>query len=173
MGIWPFYSGEELRAMYPGGRAGPKAARQARLWAGVFGLGVLPRRWVTLEVPGRRTGRMTRFPLGMADLDGHWYLVPMLGERSNWVQNIRAAGGMSVIRRRRAVRCQLIELPVPDRAPVLKRYLNQVPGARPHVPVDRRAPLARFAAIAPQYPVFEVLPISHTEGTRAQGEDAR
>ena len=26
-------------------------------------------------------------------VDGHWYLVPMLGERCNWVQNVRAANG--------------------------------------------------------------------------------
>jgi polyisoprenoid-binding protein YceI len=31
-----------------------------------------------------------------------------------------------------------------------------VPGARPHVPVDRRAPLAEFEAIAARYPAFRV-----------------
>ena len=45
----------------------------------VLGAGLLPRRWVTLEVVGRRTGRVTRFPLGMADWHGDWYLVSMLG----------------------------------------------------------------------------------------------
>jgi hypothetical protein len=95
----------------------------------------------------------------MADLDGTWYLVPMLGERCNWVQNVRAAGGRATLRHGRAVACRLIEMPVSERAPIIKRYLQQVPGARPHIPVDRHAPLAEFEAIAPRYPAFRVVPV--------------
>jgi len=158
MSSWPF--GEDrLRAMYRGGRADATARRFSRLWAAVFGFGLAPRRWVTLEVPGRRSGRLARFPLGMADQDGQWYLVPMLGERCNWVQNVRAAGGRATLRHGRAVACRLAELPVSERAPVIKRYLEQVPGARPHIPVDRHAPVADFEAIAPRYPVFRVAPL--------------
>ena len=144
--------------MYPEGRADPAARRLAHWWAGVFALGLQPKRWVTLEVAGRRSGRVTRFPLGMADLGGEWYLVPMLGERCNWVQNVRAADGWVTLRHRRAVECRLVEVPVSERAPILKRYLDRVPGARPHLPVDRHAPLADFAAIAARYPVFRVVP---------------
>jgi len=86
-------SDDRLRAMYAGGRANRAARRLARLWAAVFQLGLMPSRWVTLEVPGRRSGRVTRFPLGMADWNGQRYLVPMLGERCNWVQNVQAANG--------------------------------------------------------------------------------
>jgi len=75
---------ERLRAMYAGGQANAAARRFARLWARVFGLGMAPKRWVTLEVTGRRSGRTVRFPLGMADWQGHWYLVPMLGGQCNW-----------------------------------------------------------------------------------------
>jgi hypothetical protein len=160
---WP-YGDDRLRAMYRGGRADATARRFSRLWAAVFGLGLMPRRWVTLEVPGRRSGRVTRFPLGMADLDGQRYLVPMLGERCNWVQNVRAAGGRATLRRRRAVACRLAELPVSERAPILKRYLQQVPGARPHIPVGRHAPVADFEAIAPRYPVFRVTPLELHRG---------
>ncbi len=154
--MWP-YSEDQLRAMYAGGRGNATARRFARAWAVVFGMGLLPRRWVTLEVVGRRSGRVRRFPLGMADRDGHWYLVPMLGE-CDWVRNVRAARGQVILRRRRAVPCRLVELPVPERAPIIKRYLETVPGARPHIPVDRHAPLADFEAIAARYPVFRVLP---------------
>jgi hypothetical protein len=103
---------ERLRSMYPDGRA----RRYARRWSRVFAVGLLPRRWVTLEVAGRRSGQVTRFPLGIADYDGHWYLVPMLGERCNWVRNVRAAGGRATPRRRGAMACQLVELPVGERA---------------------------------------------------------
>jgi len=157
MRIKPF-SDEQLRAMYAGGHANATARRFARLWAAVFGLGLLPRRWVTLEVTGRRSGRTVCFPLGMARWHNHWYLVPMLGEQCNWVQNVRAAGGRVILRRGRAVPCRLVEEPAGARAPILRQYLQQVPGARPHIPVDRSAALTDFEAIASRYPVFRVVP---------------
>jgi hypothetical protein len=144
--------------MYAGGRGGTTARRFSRLWSVMFGLGVLPRRWVTLEVRGRRSGRIVRFPLGMADWDGQWYLVPMLGGQCNWVRNVRAAGGRAVLWRRHRVTCQLAETPVGERAALIRRYLQQVPGARPHIPVGQHAALAEFEAIAPLYPVFRVVP---------------
>jgi polyisoprenoid-binding protein YceI len=157
-------SDDRLRAMYPRGRADATARRLSSLWAAVFQLGLMPRRWVTLEVAGRRSGRVTRFPLGMADWNGQHYLVPFLGERCNWVQNVRAADGVATLRRRRAVRCRLVEVPVSERPPIIKRYLEQVPGARPHIPVDRRAPVAEFEAVAERYPVFRVVPAASAPG---------
>ena len=167
MANWPF-SPDRVRAMYTGGRAGPAARRFSRLWAAVFSWGLMPKRWVTLEVAGRRSGQLTRFPLGMADLGGHWYLVPMLGEHCNWVKNVRAAGGLVTLRHRRAVECWLAELPVDQRASIIKGYLQQVPGARPHVPVDRHAPAADFEVIAPSYPVFRVIPAPRQDGSQSQ-----
>ncbi|MDN5796497.1 MAG: hypothetical protein L0H79_12185 [Intrasporangium sp.] len=41
-------------------------------------------------------------------------------------------------------------------APLLKAYVQQVPGARPHVPVHRHEPVSKFEAIATAYPVFLV-----------------
>lgn len=155
MGSWPL-SDNDLRAMYAEGCANATARRFARVWAAVFAAGLLPRRWVTLEVVGRRSGRLTRFPLGMADWQGDWYLVPMLGENCNWVRNVRAASGLATLRHGRARACRLVEVPVDERAPILRRYLQKVPGARPHIPIDRHAPLAEFQAIAARYPAFRV-----------------
>ncbi len=157
MASWPF-SDDALRAMYASGRADATARHLARRWAAVFSLGLAPARWVTLEVAGRKSGQPTRFPLGMADLNGQWFLVPMLGGQCNWVRNVRAANGRAVIRHGRAVACTLAEIPVGDRPPVLRRYLQKVPGARPHMPVSRDADLTEFAAIAARYPVFLVTP---------------
>jgi hypothetical protein len=165
-------SDERLQAMYAGGRGNAAARRFARLWASVFGLGLLPRRWVTLEVAGRRSGRVARFPLGMADWNGQWYLVSMLGESCNWVQNVRTAGGRAVLRRRRTVTCQLAEVPVAERPAIIKRYLETVPGGRPHIPVSPTAPLPDFEAVAPRYPVFRVIPVDGqlpSPGRRAHG----
>ena len=147
---------DDLRAMYAGGRGNATARRFARFWAAVHSTGPLPRRWVTLEVAGRRTGRVTRFPLGMADWEGNWYLVSMLGDDCNWVRNVRAAGGLVTLRHGRAHARHLVEVPVNERAPILKRYLQKVPGARPHLPVDRNETLAAFEAIARHYPAFRI-----------------
>jgi hypothetical protein len=46
---------------------------------------------------------------------------------------------------------------VEKRGPVLKAYLKRAPGARPHVPLDKDAPLDEFEAIASRIPVFRVL----------------
>ncbi len=149
-------SDERLRAMYPGGRAGATARRLARLWAVVLGAGLAPRRWVTLEVAGRRTGRVRRYPLGMADVGRDWYLVAMLGDGSGWVRNVRAAGGVATLRHGRARPVRLVEVPPAERAPVLRRYLATVPGGRPHIPVGADAPDADLDAVAARYPVFRV-----------------
>ena len=155
MARWPI-SDEAAREMYIGRRGNETARWYARWWNRVFAIGVLPRRWVTLEVRGRRSGSTTAFPLGMADVDGRWYLVSMLGECS-WVANVRAANGEVVLSRRRRRRVRLTEVPVERRAPILRRYVDKVPGGRPHIAVPRGAPVAEFARVAGDHPVFEVV----------------
>lgn len=151
---WPL-SDDELRAMYAGGRANDEAKWFARLWANVFRTGLLPRRWVTLEVPGRRTGRLQSVPVGLADVDGRWYLVSMLGE-CNWVKNARANGDRVVLRHAVAVECELVEVPADARGPILRRYVDVAPGGRPHIPVAKGAPIEAFQAVAEGYPIFEL-----------------
>jgi hypothetical protein len=45
---------------------------------------------------------------------------------------------------------------------VLKAYLQRAPGARPHLPIDKDAPLAEFEQVSPQYPVFRVVSRDNT-----------
>jgi deazaflavin-dependent oxidoreductase (nitroreductase family) len=156
---WPI-SDRSARAMYAGGRGNATARRLSRFWSAAFAAGLFPRRGVTLEVTGRRSGGATRFPLIAVDVHGAWYLVSMLGEDCNWVRNVRAAGGRAVVvRRRRRHRQLLVEVPVAERAPILKRYLAHAPGGRPHVPVEHRAPVDDFGAVAARYPVFRIDPL--------------
>ncbi|WP_281688931.1 nitroreductase/quinone reductase family protein [Pseudonocardia thermophila] len=146
------------RWMYPAGR--PNAvARVLNAVAKVqHGTGLLaPAEWVTLEVVGRRSGRVVSAPLVVAEHEGERYLVAMLGESTNWVRNVRAAGGRAVLCHGRRERVRLVEVPVTERAPILRRYLAVAPGARPHVAVDRCAPLAEFARVAADHPVFRVV----------------
>jgi deazaflavin-dependent oxidoreductase (nitroreductase family) len=110
-----------------------------------------------LEVIGRKSGRLISFPLVLVTLDGQRYLASMLGDNAQWVRNVRAADGKAVLRRRGREAVQLEEVPADRRAPILKAYLQAAPGARPHVPVDKDAPLAEFEKIAAGFPVFRLV----------------
>lgn len=147
------------RWMYRGGRPEGIARLLNRLDALAFSSGRFgPRRAVVLEVPGRRSGNLVTVPVVVADLEGERYLVAMLGNEANWVKNVRAAGGLAVLRRGTREAVRLEEVPVADRPPIVKRYLALAPGARAHIPVDRHAPLSEFEEIADRNPVFHVIP---------------
>ena len=148
--------GRVKRWLYRGGRPGPFAQLLNRGFAALHASGRAPAHWVTLEVVGRRSGRTISFPVVVAALDGERYLVSMLGKDAAWVRNVKAAAGHAVLLHGRTEPVRLEELAIEKRAPVLKAYLQRAPGARPHVPVDKDAPLAEFEAIAEQFPVFRV-----------------
>jgi hypothetical protein len=142
------------RWMYRAGRPGTLARVMNRISAIQFSAGMLsPARAVTLEVPGRRTGHVISLPVAVADYEGGRYLVSMLGNDASWVRS-----GRAVLRRRGREEVRLVEVEPGDRAPILRRYLEVAPGARPHLPVDRHAPLADFERIAGQFPVFQIIP---------------
>ena len=146
-----------LRWMYKNGRPNRVARAMNRFSAIQFSTGlILPNRAATLEVVGRRTGRVISFPIVITAYQGARYVVAMLGQNTNWVRNVSAAGGRAVLRHGRREAVRLDEVDVQARAPILQRYLEIAPGARPHLPVDRRAPLEEFERIAAQFPVFRV-----------------
>jgi hypothetical protein len=135
-------------------------AAQARLAAA----GVGPRWLVMVEVTGCRSGRTISFPAVIADYDNGRYLVSMLGADTNWVRNVRASGGHAMLRHGDSEPVMLEEVDIDHRAPILRCYLQRAPGARAHIPVDRRAPVEEFERIAAQYPVFRIMPAKETAG---------
>jgi deazaflavin-dependent oxidoreductase (nitroreductase family) len=145
-----------LRWLYRGGHPNAFARLQNRGSAIAFAAGIVPNRAGALQIPGRRSGRIISFPVVIADFEGERYLVSMLGKNANWVRNLKAAGGHAVLRHGRRENVNLEEVEPSARAPILRRYLQVAPGARPHVPVDRKAPLAEFARVAADYPVFRI-----------------
>jgi hypothetical protein len=110
----------------------------------------------TLEVTGRTSGRIFSLPVVIAIVAGERYLVSMLGDNVQWVQNVRASGGRAVLRSGKREEIHLEEVPAAERPPILKAYLQRAPGARPHVPVNKDAPLGEFEKIASAFPVFRV-----------------
>lgn len=144
------------RWLYRGGRPNRVAAVLNGVWRRLAARGLAPRRLSALEVRGRRSGRIVAFPVVVADYEDERYLVAMLGERANWVANVRAARGNAVLRHGRREHVRLDEVDVTARAAILKRYLQLSPGARAHIDVAPSASLSDFERIAPRYPVFRI-----------------
>ena len=148
--------GDFKRWLYRGQRPNWIARILNRAWAAVASSGVASNYLVTLEVTGRKSGRTVSQPMVLAVVDGQRYLVSMLGENVQWVHNVRAAGGRAVIRSGGREEIHLEEVPVDQRAPILRVYLQRAPGARPHVPVNKDAALAEFQKVAAAFPVFRI-----------------
>jgi hypothetical protein len=144
------------RWMYRDGRPNALTKRINQFWAMLHSLGIAPNYFVTLEVVGRQSGKTIRFPLAMTVIHGERYLVSMLGTEANWVRNIQAAGGKARLIHGKSEEVLLKEVDVSQRAPILKAYLQIAPGARPHMAIDKDAPITEFEKIAPNYPVFRV-----------------
>ena len=157
------------RWLYRGGRPNRVASVVNRCTAAVYALGIAPNYLVTLDVVGRRSGRVLSLPLVMAVVESERYLVSMLGADVDWVRNVKAAGGNVTLRHGRREEVRLEEVAADRRAPVLKAYLKRAPGARPHLPIDRDAPLSEFAPVSSRFPVFRVVPRS--AGIPASGSD--
>jgi hypothetical protein len=127
-----------------------------KVWGLLHTIGIFPNRFVTLEVVGRRSGKTISFPLAMTVMNGERYLVSMLGNEANWVQNIKAADGKALLRHGISEQVILKDVEVSQRATILKAYLKIAPGARPHISVSKDAPISEFEKIASQYPVFRL-----------------
>jgi len=137
-------------------------------WLGslLITLGVVPANVIVLEVPGRRSGVIRRTTLVRTACDGADYLVALAGE-SEWVRNVRAAGGRVVLGRRTRYAARLVELPPDERAPVIRAYLLRggrragskaaANEARYFFGVSAHPALSEIRTIAPYYPVFRVL----------------
>jgi deazaflavin-dependent oxidoreductase (nitroreductase family) len=148
------------RLFYREGRPNRLGRAAGELWVAAADRGLTPSYLVSLETVGHRTGRRSAVPLVLADHGGQQYAVSMLGERSPWVRNVRAAGGRAVLRHGSRREVNLVEVPPADRPPILKAYLSRAVGGRPHIPVDPGAPLEAFERIAPDFPVFRIEAVS-------------
>jgi hypothetical protein len=92
-------------------------ARVNRMVARLAVLGLTPRNTVALEVPGRRSGRLRRTSLVLAERGSSHYLASLGGE-SEWVRNVRANNYQASLRRLRSRPVHLVELPVKERPAV-------------------------------------------------------
>jgi len=125
-------------------------ARLTRMGISVYGSRVL-------AVRGRVSGEWRTTPVNPLTIDGERYLVAPRGN-TQWVRNMRAAGGGELRLGRKVEAFTATELPVAERPRVLRAYLKKwkfevgmfFQGVGPDAPDDK------LLAIAPDHPVFRV-----------------
>ncbi len=110
-----------------------------------------------LYVRGRKTGEWRTTPVNPLSYDGHRYLVAPRGH-TQWVRNMRAAGGGELRVGRRVERFTATELPDEQKPALLREYLKRwkwevgmfFEGVGPDAPEEK------LLEIAPGYPVFQI-----------------
>ncbi|MDH6219158.1 nitroreductase/quinone reductase family protein [Streptomyces pseudovenezuelae] len=110
-----------------------------------------------MSVRGRKSGRMQRIPVNPHTYEGTQYIVSARGH-SQWVRNMRVAGGgeLRVGRKIRTFTAQ--ELPDTEKLPILRTYLekwgwevNQY-----FQGVTAKSTDEEIIAAAPDHPVFRI-----------------
>jgi deazaflavin-dependent oxidoreductase (nitroreductase family) len=129
----------------------PIVARLTRWGISVWGSRIL-------EVPGRVSGELRSTPVNVLDHDGRRYLVAPRGV-TQWVRNVRAAGGADLRVGRRSEQVTLVEVDDVAKPEILRAYLRrwkwEVGAFFDGVGPDSSD--AELLAAAPKHPVFEIV----------------
>jgi deazaflavin-dependent oxidoreductase (nitroreductase family) len=126
-----------------------------RTVAGLHRLGLGVQGSQTLAVRGRKSGEMRTNPVNPFEIDGRTYLLSPRGT-TQWVRNLRTAGGEGELRSGRKVRhFHAEEVADSDKLPLLRRYMDkwswEVKG---FMGIDADAPDEELRRIAPDHPAF-------------------
>jgi deazaflavin-dependent oxidoreductase (nitroreductase family) len=110
-----------------------------------------------LSVKGRKSGEWRSTPVNPLPYEGKTYLVSPRGQ-TQWVRNMRVAGGGELRVGRRVESFTATEMPDEQKPPLLREYLRRwkfevgmfFEGVGPD------APDSKLLEIAPGYPVFQI-----------------
>ena len=110
-----------------------------------------------LRVRGRKSGEWRSSPVNVLTYQGNRYLVAPRGH-TQWVRNIRVAGGGELVLGGRVQRFRAVEIPDDDKVPLLRAYLKRWSfevgiffGG-----VNAESSDADLRRIAPDHPAFRV-----------------
>jgi len=109
-----------------------------------------------LSVPGRVSRQLRSTPVSLLDYDGKHWLVAGFAE-ADWVKNIRVSGWGVLTKGKRIERVMVAEIPAEERAPILRAFVQRMVGGRFAFSIGPDEPLAAFAAIADQHPIFQIV----------------
>ena len=122
-----------------------------------LGISVLGSR--VLRVRGRKSGEWRTVPVNLLTHEGQRYLVAPRGE-TQWVKNIRVAGGGELQLGRKIEAISVVELGNEEKPPLLRAYLKRWK-AEVGVffdGVSSDSPEEEVRRIAPDHPVFRIQP---------------
>jgi hypothetical protein len=123
----------------------------------IAAMGWGPSKSVMIEVRGRRSGELGSAVINILEHDGQRYLVAPRGE-TEWVRNARAADGDASLRRGEREKVRLEELPIDQRAPLIKAYLAEnAMATKSYFGVEPDDPIEEYERIAPDHPVFRII----------------
>lgn len=124
-------------------------------WFTRFGLS--PSKVHKIEVRGRKSGQLRTAVVNVLHYDGRRYLVAPRGN-TEWVRNVRAANGDASLLRKDREKVHLEEIPVEQRPPIIKAYVNEnAMATKQYFGVEPDDPIERYEGIAPDHPVFQII----------------
>ena len=129
-----------------------------RAFGVLVGLGLgLPHNYL-VQVRGRKTGKLYSTPVDLLEINSKRYLVAPRG-RTQWVRNAEAAGEVTLKKGRTRLHYRLRPIADKHKPELLKAYLDRFrTTVQRYFPVPAGSVPQAFMEVAPQYPVFELLP---------------
>jgi deazaflavin-dependent oxidoreductase (nitroreductase family) len=111
-----------------------------------------------LTVAGRRTGRLYSTPVDVLEVGGERWLVAGYGP-SSWVQNVRAAGEVTLNRGGRSERFNVEEADARAAVPVLRVYIAKIRVTRPYFDARPDSSDDEVASELQRHAVFRLIPV--------------
>jgi deazaflavin-dependent oxidoreductase (nitroreductase family) len=132
-----------------------RITRQLMIWLTKAGISILDSR--ILAVRGRKSGEWRTTPVNLLTVDGRRYLVAPRGH-TQWVRNMRAAGGGELRLGNRTEAFTATELADEDKPEILREYLRRWAWEVGYFFGDIKAdsPQEDLERIAPGFPVFRI-----------------
>jgi deazaflavin-dependent oxidoreductase (nitroreductase family) len=123
----------------------------------LIGLGLGPSHIYLLQVRGRKSGKLFSTPVDLLQVQGKRCLVAPRG-RTQWVRNAEAAGEVTLKQGSTRQQFRLRPISGAEKLPILKAYLDTFKReVQRYFPIPAGSPPESFAAIAEDYPAFELL----------------
>jgi deazaflavin-dependent oxidoreductase (nitroreductase family) len=127
-----------------------------RLFGFLVGLGFGLTHNYLLQVRGRKSGKLYSTPIDLLEIDSKRFLIAPRG-RTQWVRNAEAAGEVALKKGSFHRSFRLRAVPEAERPELLKAYLDRFKTTvQRYFPVPAGSNPQAFAAIAANYPVFEL-----------------
>ncbi|MFE3194411.1 nitroreductase family deazaflavin-dependent oxidoreductase [Nocardia sp. NPDC059240] len=114
-----------------------------------------------LTMPGRRTGLTRTAPINVVSIAGQRYIIQVYPSAA-WVTNARSTETVTLSRGRRSSTVRLVEVPIPERRPLLHDHVLNSPKRVAELFVrsglTARADVATVMAAADRIAIFRVIP---------------